>query len=160
MDSHDHVIGLMGSAFNEGVLLDTNHRWISNKSVSLHHPPLYLPSPKSIPISVTSPTPLRSSLSPLFHPLSLHSLFHWYPFPCHYDPLISCISSPPPIPVFPCFTLVSFVPSPWLSQANPAALSLLNSRPFMYFTPVQILLLIPTSFHPHYDLTIVSSVQL
>ena len=24
-DSHDHVIGLMGSAFNEGVLLDTNH---------------------------------------------------------------------------------------------------------------------------------------
>ena len=25
MDSHNHVIGLVGSAFNEGVLLDTNH---------------------------------------------------------------------------------------------------------------------------------------
>ena len=24
-DSHDHVISLMGSAFNEGVLLDTDH---------------------------------------------------------------------------------------------------------------------------------------
>ena len=24
-DSHDHVIGLMGSAFNEGVLLDIDH---------------------------------------------------------------------------------------------------------------------------------------
>ena len=25
MDSHNHVIGLMGSAFNEGVLLDIDH---------------------------------------------------------------------------------------------------------------------------------------
>ena len=25
VDSHDHVISLMGSAFNEGVLLDINH---------------------------------------------------------------------------------------------------------------------------------------
>ena len=25
VDSHGHVIGLMGSAFNEGVLLDTDH---------------------------------------------------------------------------------------------------------------------------------------
>ena len=51
-------------------LLDTDHRWISDKSVLLRHPPLYLLSPKSIPISVTSPTPLHSSLSPLFtlHP--------------------------------------------------------------------------------------------
>ena len=46
---------------------------------------------KSVPISITSLTPLHSSLSPLSHPLSLCSLFHWYPFPCHYDPLISRI---------------------------------------------------------------------
>ena len=44
-----------------------------------------------------------------------------YPFPCHYDPLISRLSFLPPVPVFSCFMLVPFVPSPWPSQANPAA---------------------------------------
>ena len=57
-------------------MLDTDHQWISNKSVPPHHPPIYLPFPKSLPISVTSPTLLRSSLFPLSHPLSLCSLFH------------------------------------------------------------------------------------
>ena len=57
-------------------LLDIDHRWISDKSIPLHHPPLYLPSPKSIPISATSLTPLHLSLSPLSHPSSLCSLFH------------------------------------------------------------------------------------
>ena len=69
-------------------MLDTDHQWISDKSVPLCHPLLYLLSPKSIPISITSLTPLHSSLSPLSHPSSLCSLFHWYPFPCHYDPLV------------------------------------------------------------------------
>ena len=88
-------------------MLDTDHRCISDKSVLLCHPPLYLPSPKSIPIPVTSPTLLHSSLSPLSHPLSLCSLFHWYPFsmPLWSSRLLHKLS-PPPIPVFPCFTLV------------------------------------------------------
>ena len=108
-------------SYSIAMLLDTNHWCISNKSVPLHHPLLYLPSPKSIPISITSPTLLHSSLFPLSHPLSLCSLFHWYPFLCHYDPLVSCLSFLPPIPIISCFTLVPFVPSPWPSQANPAA---------------------------------------
>ena len=65
-------------------------------------------APKSIPISVTSPTPLRSSLSPLFHCLSLYSLFHWYPFPCHYDPLVSRISFLPPHSCLPLFHTSTF----------------------------------------------------
>ena len=72
-------------------LLDIDHRWISNKSIPLHHPPLHLFCPKAHPISVTSLTPLHSSLFPLSHPLSLCPLFHWYPFLCHYDPLVSHI---------------------------------------------------------------------
>ena len=95
-----------------GPLLDIDHWWISDKSILLYHPLLHLSVPKSIPISITSLTPLRRSLSPLSHPSSLCSLFHWYPFPCHYDPLVPHIWFSPPIPVFPCFTLVPFVPSP------------------------------------------------
>ena len=72
-------------------LLDIDHRWISDKSIPLHLPPLYLFRSQVHPISITSPTPLHSSLFPLSHPLSLCSLFHWYPFPCHHDPLISHI---------------------------------------------------------------------
>ena len=49
-------------------LLDTDHRCISDESIPLCHSPLYLPSPKSVPISITSLTLLRSSLFPLSHP--------------------------------------------------------------------------------------------
>ena len=84
-------------------VLDTDHRWISDKSIPLCHPPLYLPFPKSVPISVTSLTLLRSSLFPLSHPLSLCSLFHRYPFPCHYDPLVSRICFLSPCSCLPLF---------------------------------------------------------
>ena len=73
------------------LVLDIDHWWISNKSILLCHPPPHLFHPKAHSISITSLTPLCSSLSPLPHPLSLCSLFHWYLFPCHYDPLISRI---------------------------------------------------------------------
>ena len=46
-------------------MLDTDHQWITNKSVPLCHPPLYLPSQKSIPISVTSLTLVRVSIFPI-----------------------------------------------------------------------------------------------
>ena len=93
---------------NPLVMLDTDQRLISNKSVLLHHPPLYPPFPKSIPISVTSPTLLCLSLFPLSHPLSLCSLFHWYLFLCHYDPLVSCISFSPPCSCLPMFHASTF----------------------------------------------------
>ena len=64
------------SAGLSGALLDTNHPWISNKSIPLRHPLLHLSVPKSILFSITPPAPLRLSLSPLSHPLSLCSLFH------------------------------------------------------------------------------------
>ena len=82
---------LMSPKAAPGRLLDIDHQWISNKSVPLHHPPLHLFRPKVCSIPITSLTPLHSSLSPLPHPSYLCSLFHWYPFPCHYDPLISHI---------------------------------------------------------------------
>ena len=112
------IISVMHSEVSP--VLDTDHWCISNKSIPLCHSPLYLPSPRSVPIPITSLTLLCSSLFPLSHPSSLYFLFHWYPFLCHYDPLVSRISFLPPVPVFPCFMLVPLVPSPWLSQANPA----------------------------------------
>ena len=78
-DSSHYDIGSQMSvetAHSSAYVLDTDHQWISDKSIPLHHPPPYLPSPKSVPISITSPTLLCSSLFPLFHPSSLCSLFH------------------------------------------------------------------------------------
>ena len=49
-------------------------------SIPCHCPPLYLFHSKVHPISITSPTPLHSSLFPLSHPSSLCFLFHWYLF--------------------------------------------------------------------------------
>ena len=72
-------------------LLDIDHQWISDKSIPPCHPPLHPFHPKVHSISVTSLTTLCLSLVPLSHPLSLCSLFHWYLFPYHYDPLVSCI---------------------------------------------------------------------
>ena len=99
-------------------VLDTDHRWISDKSVLLCHP---LPVPKvrsyfhhisNIPPFV--PVPLVSPFVPLF-PVSLISVS----MPLWSSRLL--YSFLPPIPVFPCFMLVPLVPSPWPSQANPAA---------------------------------------
>ena len=74
--THTKHINIAYHFIHKWIVLDTDHRWISNKSVPLHHPPLYLPFPKSVPISITSPTLLHSSLFPLSHSLSLCSLFH------------------------------------------------------------------------------------
>ena len=64
------------SRIDRPTLLDIDHRWISNKSVPLCHPLLHFFHPKVRSISITSLTPLCSSLSPLSHPSSLWSLFH------------------------------------------------------------------------------------
>ena len=60
------------------------------------------------------PAPLVSSFIPMF-PVSLISIS----MSLWSSHLLHIVFSP--VPVFPCFTLVPFVPSPWPSQANPAA---------------------------------------
>ena len=84
------LYGPMNLGMSFCALLDIDHWWISNKSIPLHVPPLYPFCPQVRSISVMSLTPLHSSLFPLFHPSSLHFLFHWYLSPCH-DPLGLCI---------------------------------------------------------------------
>ena len=80
VDSHDHVIGLVGSAFNEQVLLDTDHRLISDK-VRPAPPSSTIPSIPRVHsyfhhISDTPPfvpVPLVSPFIPMF-PVSLISV--------------------------------------------------------------------------------------
>ena len=60
------------------------------------------------------PVPLVSPFVPMF-PVSLISISMSL-WSSHLSHIVFS-----PIPVFPCFMLVPFVPSPWPSQANPAA---------------------------------------
>ena len=60
------------------------------------------------------PVPLISPFVPMF-PVSLISV-SMPPWSSHLSPKFSS-----PVPVISCFTLVPLVPSPWSSQANPAA---------------------------------------
>ena len=81
--------------------------WQVHPALSSSIIPFHFPSPFLFLLHLW-----HSSIRPCFplsHPSSLCSLFHWYPFLCHYDPLISCLSFLPPIPVFSCFMLVPFV---------------------------------------------------
>ena len=132
-------------------LLDITHQWISNKSVLLCLPVLYPFHPQVHSISVTSLTPLHSSLFPLFHPLSLHPCF--IDICLHVTMILSSFTySPLALFLFSLFHASTFVPSSWPSQANPAAWNLLNSRQLLYSTLVWILSLILISLCPHYNL--------
>ena len=79
--------------FSSLALLETDYRWISDKSVPLCHPPLYLSvSQVRSYFHHISDTPPFVPV-PLVSPSSLCSLFHWYPFLCHYDPLKTSINN-------------------------------------------------------------------
>ena len=103
-DSHDHVISLVGSAFNEGVLLDTDHWWISDKSVPFCHPLLYLSipqvrsyfhhisdTPPFVPVPLVSPFVLMFpvSLISISMPLWSSHLLHKFSPPPFLSSLVS-----------------------------------------------------------------------
>ena len=102
-------------------LLGINHRWISNKSAPLHYPPLYLSFPKSVLFPSHLQHPSICPCSPCLTLCPYVPCFIELHF--HVTMILSFLtySFPHPVPVFPCFMLVPFVPSPWPSQANPAA---------------------------------------
>ena len=117
--SHSYVIGLVGSASNEGVLLDIRSPMELQQSLShtTFHP-LYLLCPSPFYFHHISDTPPFIPV-PLFHPSSLHPCFIVI---CpHVTMILSFLAySLLTLSLFSLFHASTFVPSPRPSQANPA----------------------------------------
>ena len=100
-------------------MLDINHWWISDKSIPLCLPPLYSFCPQVHSISITSPTPLCSSLFPLYHPCLCIPVFIDI-CPHVITMILLSLAYSLLTPFLSFLVSCSFVPSPWLSQAIPA----------------------------------------